>query len=100
MAIGARVRRGICDAPVEQVAHRIVGTRQRPGGRDTFVDWSAIPRITRGILVVLGGVKTPDFLAADGVVRGDVAIGTQSPDASARRDDFAIDDDGAGSVAA
>src|ERR1700722_8985647 len=51
----------ICDAPISELAHRIVGSRQPPSGCLPLVDRRAAPAFISRLAGGWGGVETPRF---------------------------------------
>src|SRR5580698_5749711 len=97
MALQARVRHGIRDAPVERLAHRIVSARQSPGGGQVGVLKFPAPGFRARFAGTWNVVELPDILAGEGVLRRDEASVTRLSATSARNH-FALHHDGPGCV--
>src|SRR5262245_46623975 len=74
MALPARPRLGIGDAPIEHLANGIIGAGQTPGAGDAPFGRKLAPGITAGF--AFGGrvVELPELLAGLGVMRREKAI--------------------------
>ena len=84
--IGVRVG----DAPVQDLAFRIIGAGQAPGARGALLHRHVGPGVAAGLARRGRRVEPPDFLAGPGVVRRDEAVLALALFAGAVRDDLAI----------
>src|SRR6266436_3583253 len=87
-----RVGIRVGDAPVQNLAFRIVGTGQAPRARGALFYRHIGPGVAAGLARRGRRIELPDFPAGPGVVRRDEAVLALALSAGAVRDDLAVGD--------